>query len=370
MAVAGRVDRVRSLPQGHPVKGDGTISGLTIESVQTQLLPDAANPQLLVHVRDTAGAVGTGETWWGTYQPTAPPGTPVRAIAVFIDTILAPVCEGLRIDRVSDIAAVYDQMQRAVAQYGPEGVTSIAISGVDVALWNLLAHRNNSDTADLLGKRFQHSVRAYASLSWLGDAEAVVDTASGAIEHGFRAVKLHEADVELILEVRRTLDPDIAMMLDVSGRWSFDEAAQAIPRLGRAGLVWIEEPVYPYTDHRSLALLRKVANDSGTLLAAGENEFGPSGFERLLAAAAVDVLQPDLVKCGGLSATGPISALADDSAVAIAPHNFSLGPSLLANMAWAAVEPSVRWLEVPWLGAARFPSGMDVPEVVDGAVAV
>lgn len=362
------------MPQGHAQQGGNTIAGVTIAAVITEILPDAANPQLLVRVTDSDGNTGAGETWWGTYQPDAPPGDPVRAIAVFIDSILAPVCVGASIDspdgnHAADIAARWADMHRAVSQYGPEGVASIAMSGVDLALWDLVAKRRGAAVADLIGDRLRDLAPAYASLSWLGHPDAVVNAAESAIEHGFRAVKLHEADPDLILEVRRRLGDEISIMLDVSGRWVFDEAQQAIRTLEPAQLTWIEEPIYPYTDHHALASLRSLANTCGTALAAGENEFSVAGFGRLLDAGAVDVVQPDLVKCGGLSVANQIGELARAADVSIAPHNFSLGPSLLANFSWAVVESAVDWLEVPWLGSETvFPFGMSVPSVRDGLV--
>jgi D-galactarolactone cycloisomerase len=344
-------------------------SGCLITEIRSEILPDPANPQLFVHVTDDEGGSGTGETWWGTYQPSAPPGTPVAAIAALVDTLLAPVCVGARAGSVGDIAELWQRLVRSIAQYGPEGITSTAISGIDLALWDLLGRRAGTPVADLLGSRRDHMPPCYASLDWLGDVDAVLTAARAAVDAGFSAVKLHEADPGLIAEVRAALPATVGVMVDVSGRWDEPTAAAAVARLAGTGLTWIEEPLYPYQDHRALRRFRDMAGDAGIPVAAGENEFGLAGFERLLESGAVDVLQPDLVKCGGLTPAAAIAEAARNAGVVIAPHNFSLGPSLCANVAWAAVTPEVGWLEVPWLNRANsFPSGVEPPVLTAGSV--
>jgi L-alanine-DL-glutamate epimerase-like enolase superfamily enzyme len=105
-------------------------------------------------------------------------------------------------------------------------------------------------------------------------------------------------------------------------------------------------------------------------IAAGENEFSVAGFERLVTSGAVDVLQPELVKFGGLTPARAVGDLAEQAGLALCPHNYSLGPSFVANVHWAVTARPTRWLEVPWLPAGQsFPSGLDVPSLIDGCIA-
>lgn len=340
----------------------------TVESIEVEILADPLNPQLLVRAIGSDGVVGTGETWWGTYQPAALPGTPVLPIAVAIDSLLTPVVVGSACDSVSGIESIWNRMFRATLQYGHEGIVSTAMSGIDLALWDLLGRRLGRPVADLLGERRPDPVGAYASLTWIGDVDGVCTDATRALDAGFRAVKLHEADPVLINEVRRRLGPEVVLMVDASARFDEAGAHAAAAALADAQLAWFEEPVFPQTDHDALARVRRRATMP---IAAGENEFSVSGLERLLASGAVDVLQPEVVKLGGLT---PARRLAESSArtgVPLCPHNYSLGPSLLANLHWAAVTPQVRWVEVPWLPeGGSFPCGMPVPTIVDGCVLV
>ena len=337
------------------------MDALMVAEVHTEVLADSSNPQLLVHVTSEDGLVGVGETWWGTYQPKAEPGTPVLPIAAMIDAVLAPLCLGRD---STDISGIWHHLERQTSQYGAEGIVSTAISGIDVALWDLLGKRRGVPTWQLLGSLQHERLQAYASLHWLGDVDAACRDATGAVAAGFRAVKLHEADAEIVLGVRDALGPDITLMVDMSGRVDEQGALVFADRVAGANLAWIEEPIYPYDDHAALARIReRIAQP----VAAGENVFSVAAFERLLRSGAIDVLQPDLVKCGGLTPAAAIADLADEHGAVLCPHNFSLGPSLSANIAWAFTSKASARVEVPWLSPGHeFPANTPMPVLVDG----
>lgn len=335
----------------------------SVVDVRTEVLADPANPQLLVHVTDTDALTGTGETWWGTYQPRAEPGTPVRAIATFVGDVLAPRLVGLD---SADIAGCRATLHRASYQYGPEGIVSTAIAGIDLALWDLAGRRAGRPVADLLGPRHHDRVPAYASLHWLGDADRACTDARRALDAGFTGVKLHEADVTVIRAVRDAIGPDVALMVDVSARWSEAETIRHAAQIHDLGLDWIEEPIFPQQDH---AALGRIAPRISQRLAAGENEFAIAGFTRLVETGRIRVLQPDLAKCGGITPAGAVARLADDAGVWLCPHNFSLGPSLGANIHWAMTAAAARWIEVPFLSEGQgFPGRWRMPTLVDGCV--
>ncbi len=337
--------------------------GIPLASIKTQTIADANNPQLLVMATDDNGNLGVGETWWGTYQPTSQPGSPVRPIASMIDDVLAPACIGWDGDDISGLGA---HLHRLTYQYGPEGVTSSAIAGIDLALWDLRAQNRGVPAAQLLGPRAHDRLPAYASLDWLGTAQGACVDAKRAVESGFIGVKLHEAEAEIVLAVREAIGPDIALMVDISARLDDAAAATLAESVQRAGVTWLEEPIFPYQAHGRLARLRASIQQR---LAAGENEFSVAGIRRLLESGAVNVLQPDIVKFGGLSAANELGRLALEHQVWLCPHNFSLGPSLGANIHWSMTAGAATWIEVPFLSAGqRFAGKWDMPTLVDGYI--
>jgi D-galactarolactone cycloisomerase len=336
---------------------------VAVAEVRTEILPDRANPQLLVHVTDDDGLIGTGETWWGTYQSQAEPGAPVRSIAVFIDDVLAPVLVG---QPSSDIAACWATLTRATYQYGPEGIVSTAIAGIDLALWDLAGRRAGRPVADLLGPRVHDRIPAYASLHWLGDADRACADAVRALEAGFAGVKLHETDAAVIAAVRQAVGPEVPLMVDFSARFSETDAVSRASRLDDLDLTWIEEPIHPQQDH---AALGQLSAQLGQRLAAGENEFSLSGFTRLVVTGRINVLQPDLAKCGGLTPAAAVADLAEEADIWLCPHNYSLGPSLGANIHWAMSATASRWIEVPFLPKDQtFPGRWNLPTLTDGCV--
>lgn len=338
-----------------------------VVSVETEILADPANPQLLVHVTDDQGRRGTGETWWGHYLPHLPAGAPVQPYAATVDHLLAPLTVGAEVATVDDIAAWWSATIRATYQYGDDGILRGALSGIDLALWDLLSIASGASVCQLLGGRAHERVRVYASLSWLGSTGAVLADADRAVAAGHRAVKLHESDPALIAEVRASVDPDVALMVDISAHYDAAGAAGLVARLADTGLVWIEEPIFPQRDLAALTALGAVAD---VPLAAGENELSIDGIGRLAETGAVDVLQPEVAKLGGLTETRHVGAVARRTGCQVAPHNFSMGPSWFASWHLAAHLPEATWLEMPWLPEGQgFPFGLAAPPVVDGTVA-
>ncbi len=341
----------------------GNLDHGDIAEVRTEILVDVSNPMLLVHVTTEDGWTGTGETWWGTYQPQSKAGSPVGPIESMTRDILAPLCIGRP---AGDIAGLWQRLYRASYQYGPEGVTSSALAGIDLALWDLAGKRVGKPVAELLGPRAHQRLPAYASLHWIGETELVCREAQRAVDAGFGSVKLHEASADIVLAVRQQIGPDIGLMVDVSARLDDAGARQLATKTTAASLEWLEEPIFPQQDHARLAELR---GDISQKLAAGENEFSLAGFRRLLESGAVDIVQPDLAKCGGLSVAVQIAELATRSGVQLCPHNFSLGPSLGANIHWAMTASAATRIEVPLLPEGQsFPGSYPMPTLVNGMI--
>ena len=253
-------------------------------------------------------------------------------------------------------------------RYGDQGILVMALSGLDLALWDLLGKRLGVPVAQLLGGPVHSKLPAYASLPPLRSVERVLAETDRALTHGFHAVKLHEVDVEMVRMVRDGLGPDIEIMVDVNGHFDPVDAIAAARELESCDITWFEEPDRPMRDHHAIGRV----NDAVDIdIAAGENEYTLQDFNRLLGTGAIRYLQPEITKIGGLTPAKRISALAELYNVALCPHNFRLGPSLNASIHWGLSCPVGRWIEIPWLPQDRhFPTGVPVPELKDGKVAL
>jgi D-galactarolactone cycloisomerase len=288
--------------------------------------------QILVRVGTDAGLVGWGEAF--------ALGAPA-AVCTVVHEVLRPLLLG---EPPTEIERLTDRLQRATLIFGRRGLAMFAISGVELALWDLAGQARGVPVYELLGGLVQPRIPAYASLARFDRPADVARAAAAAAAQGFRGVKLHQTDVASVAAARAALGPGVALMLDVNCPWTPDEAIRMGEVLRPFDLAWLEEPVWPPEDYAGLA---RVAAALSTPVAAGENESTAVGFGAMLAIRAVDILQPSPTKVGGLGELKAIAALAAAHAVPLVPHSFYFGPGLAAALHLAASTPGVPWVEWP-----------------------
>jgi L-alanine-DL-glutamate epimerase-like enolase superfamily enzyme len=172
---------------------------------------------VLVRVETQDGLVGWGEAFGYMCQ---------NATAAAIRDLIAPVAVGRDSE---DPRAVNLAAQQALALFGRYGITIFAISGLDIALWDIAAKRAKSSLASLLGGRKRESVRAYASLVRYGDVERVEHFAAEAASLGFREVKLHEIADDTISAGRRGAGDQAILTVDVNCQWSMNDVRARMP---------------------------------------------------------------------------------------------------------------------------------------------
>jgi L-alanine-DL-glutamate epimerase-like enolase superfamily enzyme len=212
---------------------------------------------------------------------------------------------------------------RTFPTIGRRGITLSAVSGVDIALWDILGHSLDVPLWRLMGGRYRDRVPAYASGGW-APVGSIGKQMLQYVERGHRAVKmrvgLQDASVDdsaaRVAEARETLGPGVAIMVDAHGTWSVREAQRFARKVEAYDLAWLEEPVSP----DNLAGQAEVRRSTDIPIAAGESEQTRFAFREMLEARAVDVLQPDPAIAGGLTETRTIAALAASQGLTVAPH--------------------------------------------------
>lgn len=338
----------------------------SIAEIRAEIFEAPFLSQLLVKVYQEDGRFGTGECWWGTSAPSAAdtpagPADHLQPLASVIEHLISPVLIGHNATRIT--AAREKAMHRAY-RYGTDGIFMCALSGVDIALWDLLGKTLDAPVADLLGGLVKDHVRAYASLPPLNDRELIERETARALERGFTGIKLHETDTAAAGWVRELAGAEIAIMFDVNGFFSPLQARSACSQLARSNITWFEEPVFPERDLRALARLNR---QSAVPLAAGENEFNLERFHLLLKDTEIDVVMPEISKIGGLSVAREIGVLAGLFNRTLSPHGYRVGPALYANIHWALTMPASDWVEVPFLpDGFEFPAPVEAPPLIEG----
>lgn len=271
---------------------------------------------VLVRVTTQGGLVGWGEAYGSFWS----------AVTVAIKEWVAPLAVGQKIDD----AALPARLERTLHNLGRTGATVHAISGLDIALWDLRGKLAGVPVSALLGGRKRDRLPAYASLlQYNGNEDLVRKIVDRALGQGFGQIKLHERTTAAVLAARHTCGADIPIMLDTNCAWLPADATRAVADMRSANLMWVEEPIWPPEDFTSLAALRR---DTGTPTAIGENASNPLDFKKMRAANSVDYVQPSPIKIGGLTTAWEICTEAERAGLICVPHSPYFGPGYLATI--------------------------------------
>ncbi|MBI3992380.1 MAG: mandelate racemase/muconate lactonizing enzyme family protein [Candidatus Lambdaproteobacteria bacterium] len=311
---------------------------------------DAFN-QVLVEVRTTDGLVGWGEAF-GYGQP--------LAVAAMIDYTVGPLLLG---HDEADIRGLTDTMLRRTHLLGRYGVTTFAISGVEIALWDLAGQRAGQPLYRLLGGAASREVPAYASLVRYADLEQMAEHAARAVAEGYEMIKLHQTDVAAVARGRQAMGDGVALTVDINCEWTPLEAGQMAEAMDEYDLLWLEEPVWPPEDFAGLA---EVMASTGVPLASGENACTAHQFKLMLDAGAVAFAQPSVTKVGGIGEFLKVATLAESYNVALAPHSPYFGPGFLASLHLLAHTRQAQWIEKLYLELET--SVFSAPLAFDGTV--
>jgi L-alanine-DL-glutamate epimerase-like enolase superfamily enzyme len=282
---------------------------------------------VIVKVTVAGGLTGYGEA----YNGRAP-----RAIAQTVDTTLRDLFTGMDAAETTGIWARFES--RVLANHGTCAACVCAMSGIDMALWDIRGKALGLPLYRLLGGSAQ-AVPGYAGGFALGYAEpgALAEEALGCVALGFRALKLRlgdgiRKDMERTIAVRSAVGDDVSLLADANARYSVADVRASLPVLAEAGAGWLEEPFPPYRarDWRDAARIATLP------LAAGENCYTRYEFQRLIDDGCVSVLQPDLSRCGGITEALRIAALASAAGLPICTHGSHTGLNMAASVHFLA----------------------------------
>jgi L-alanine-DL-glutamate epimerase-like enolase superfamily enzyme len=275
---------------------------------------------VLIEVSTDVGLTGWGDAW-GYVCP--------KSTATAIHEMVAPQARGQEAPDPTGILAFMEQMQRNLHLFGRYGITMFAMSGLDIALWDLAARARGEPLHLLLGAVRRRRIPAYASLLRIGQPQQVARECESALKRGFGAVKLHETTVPAVQAARNAIGANVPLMVDMNCPMDQAAAIRFAKACRDADPMFLEEPVWSPEDFSTLANVRK---ESGLPIAAGENACTVHQFNQMMRAGAVTYAQPSVIKVGGITEYLNVVSLADQMQVQLAPHSPYFGPGFLATL--------------------------------------
>lgn len=268
---------------------------------------------------------------------------PPQIAAAFIENVFKPMLLG---QDPFDVEVLWERMYNRTQPYGQGGSAVNAISGVDIALWDLIGRKLERPIHKLLGGAFRSDIQPYATGFYRVEGGSYPkDSVAEAKRHvaaGFSAMKLKigfgvEQDVALIEAIRDAIGPDLRLMADANAAYTSSEARRLINATESANIYFFEELLAP-EDMKGYQELKSYSRAS---IAAGEQLFGKQGYRPWLETRALDIIQPDLCSAGGFTECKKIAAIAQACHTRLIPHVWGSGIGLAASLQFLAALPAL-----------------------------
>jgi D-galactarolactone cycloisomerase len=253
-------------------------------------------------------------------------------IEVIVAKVLKPLLIGMdptQIDEIWDKA----YFRGGHKEFGTRGIGVVALSGVDIALWDILGKVRGVPVYQLLGGKCRDKVPVYATALYPEEPEKVAARARAFADQGFHGVKIKvgfdlEQDIRIVRAVREELGKDFTVMTDANQGYSVDVGLKAAAAFAECGAFWLEEPLF-VEDIKGHATLREKTK---VPIAVGENLHTYYAFENFIVRGAVDFIQPDVARAGGITEIKRIAALAAKHNISVSFHTWGDGVALAASV--------------------------------------
>jgi L-alanine-DL-glutamate epimerase-like enolase superfamily enzyme len=314
-----RITDVKAFPVSFPIPSADRVA----LGIGTAIKRDA----VVVKVTTDEGLVGWGEAHHGRAHTT---------VAKLIETTLKQLINGME---VHNVVGVWEKMYRyQLASHGMGAGACLAMSGIDMALWDIRGKALGLPLYKLLGGN-RKAIPAYAGGVSLGyqPPEQLIEEAKKSIDQGYKAIKLRvgdsvQRDIQRMRAVREAFGDELEILTDANIGYELEDVRRVIPAMDELGIAWLEEP-FPAHDYRSY---REAKGFGRTPLAAGENHYTRFEFDRVIEDGAITILQPDLSKSGGITEVLRIAAMASAWKLPVHPHSSMTGLNHAASIHFLA----------------------------------
>ena len=297
------------------------VEAIYVRSAQVREVCDSGQDALIVRVHTDAGITGLGEV----------DSNPMAAKGAIEGPYSHTVTSGLRQlvlgEDPFETEKIWHKMYTGNIYGGRRGVGFHAMSGIDIALWDIKGKALGMPVWKLLGGGFHGKIRCYASSLWGPTPKLTCELAKRYVDAGFDAVKFgwepmgrdEATDIALVREARRGLGDSADLLVDAGLVWDAKTAIRRVRAFEEHRVFWVEEPLMP-DDYDGY---RRLAEAVDTRIAAGEEESNRSSFLELMDRGRIDVVQVDLTRVGGFTEAVKIASLAQDRGLPVANHGFT-----------------------------------------------
>jgi L-rhamnonate dehydratase len=319
------------------------VKAIVLRLPEISSAADGTQDDLIIVVETDEGITGFGEVDTAPYVGKA-----------IVDAYMSHgTCYGLREVIVGsdpfDYEQIWSNMWAKTYYYGRSGPVMHVMSGIDMAIWDIMGKATGKPVHKLLGGSYADKVRPYASALMPDSKEEVKSMVEKYDALGYTAVKFGwgplgydvRFDLQLIEMARKTASDHMEIMIDIGKRYKLKQAMYVAKAMEQLNIYWLEEPL-PAED---LTGYRRLTESTTTRIATGEEESGRLAFSRLISEAHIDVVQPDISRCGGLTEAKKIAVMAADSNITLVPHAFKTGILVAASIHFIAATPDIPFLE-------------------------
>jgi L-alanine-DL-glutamate epimerase-like enolase superfamily enzyme len=309
------------------------VEAIYVRMPQVKERCDSGQDALIVKVHTDEGITGIGEV----------DSAPLAAQAMILGPYSHTASSGLRHLLIGEdpfaTEYLWNKMYRANIYAGRFGIGLHAMSGIDLALWDIKGKKLGLPIWKLLGGGFRKTIRCYASVLFGDTPDETAEIARRLVgQQGFTAVKFGwgpmgqdaATDAALVAKARAGLGKTADLMIDAGLAWDAKTAIQRAATFSKYDIFWLEEPLAP-DDYEGY---QKLSQATSIRIAAGEEESGRSTFRNLIEKGKIDVVQVDLTRCGGFTEAMKIAALAADYGLPVANHGFTTYINVSAALHW------------------------------------
>ncbi|MDQ2150168.1 mandelate racemase/muconate lactonizing enzyme family protein [Alcaligenaceae bacterium C4P045] len=285
----------------------------------------------IVEIETADGVVGWGECYG-----------PSQVARAYIESQYGPRIIGRD---AFDVEVIWEDLYNRIKDYGSKGMAISALSGIDIALWDIIGKVCGKPIHKLIGGAHRTEVQSYATGLYFIDMdrliEEAVEEAQEYVAQGFTAIKMKiglgspKLDIERVRAVREAIGGDVRLMVDANHCFTVPAAIKLGRELEKLDVDWFEEPISP----EDLDGYVEVTRALDMAVAGGENEFTRWGFRDIVTRKAMDIVQPDVCAAGGISECRKIATLAAAHGVECVPHAWGSAIGLAATLHFLAALP-------------------------------